>query len=130
MYCLQLGIHRLASVSSLVEWIPYVRGARDDSEQNLEAVIIDSCLYYRSVRPIIGGSELRVWYNSELAKSVGVPDIHPAFVCGKLSIQNLKHARHNYIRTWHLVPNARAETHEKEACLRRHYYIEDPNTVM
>ena len=80
-----MGLKQLTAMSALVEWIPYVRGARNATEQNLEAVLLDARLYYRSVRRVVGGEELRVWYTAELATTVGVPDIHPAFISGEFS---------------------------------------------
>ena len=80
-----MGLKQLTTMSALVEWIPYVRGARNATEQNLEAVLLDARLYYRSVRRVASGEELRVWYTAELATTVGVPDIHPAFISGEFS---------------------------------------------
>ena len=80
-----MSVAKLKTTGALVEWIPYVRGARDSSEQNLEAIMSDTTLYYRSTKRVSVGAELLVWYTPELAKTVGVPEIHPAFISGKYS---------------------------------------------
>ena len=55
---------------------------RDLADENLEAILADSHLYYRSTKHVYSGQELLVWYTEDLAKLVGVPEIHPAFKKG------------------------------------------------
>ena len=86
---LQLDLNTQGEGAGLIEWVPYVRAARDTAEQNLEAVLVEGHLFYRTVRNISPDTELFVWYTPDLARVVGVPDIHPAFIQGERLIAQL-----------------------------------------
>lgn len=69
---------------ALSEWVPYIRAAREPAEQNLEALIMEGHLFYRMIKEVERGDELFVWYTPELARAVGVPEVHPTFMKGSL----------------------------------------------
>ncbi|KAL7846963.1 hypothetical protein SRHO_G00219430 [Serrasalmus rhombeus] len=49
-------------------WLPLVRSARNTEEQNLEAYVKDSRLFYRALKNISKKTELLVWYGKDLAE--------------------------------------------------------------
>ena len=69
--------------AKLAEWIPYVQAARDEMEQNIEAVLKDGQLFYRMLRHVEEGGELLVWYSSDLAQIIGVPELNASYIKGK-----------------------------------------------
>ncbi|XP_074855999.1 zinc finger protein 488 isoform X2 [Carettochelys insculpta] len=52
-------------------WMRLVQAAADSKEQNLEAYLKNSQLYYRSTRKISKNEELLVWYDEELSSLLG-----------------------------------------------------------
>lgn len=64
------------------EWVPYVKAARNEGEQNLEAYLRDGQLHYRAVRTITDNSEMFIWYSPSLATLIGLPDIHSFHIKG------------------------------------------------
>lgn len=52
-----------------------VQAAADKSEQNLEAYLKNSQLYYRPTRKIHSNEELLVWYDDELSWLLGFHEI-------------------------------------------------------
>ena len=68
-------------------WMLRVRPARDRHEQNAE-VCSDATtgrLRMRTVRPVLPGDELLVWYGDERARECGVPILTPANIRGTYS---------------------------------------------
>ena len=72
----QIDIHEYASGTRLAEWLPYVQAARDEHEQNLEALIQNGQLYYRFLKTVPPHGELLVWYSEDLARIIGVPQLN------------------------------------------------------
>lgn len=52
-----------------------VQAAANSKEQNLEAYLENSQLYYRSTRKINKNEELLVWYDEELSRLLGFNEI-------------------------------------------------------
>ncbi|XP_059677311.1 PR domain zinc finger protein 8 [Gavia stellata] len=52
-------------------WMRLVQAAANSKEQNLEAYLENSQLYYRSTRKINKNEELLVWYDEELSNLLG-----------------------------------------------------------
>lgn len=52
-----------------------VQAAANSKEQNLEAYLENSQLYYRSTRKINKNEELLVWYDEELSSLLGFNEI-------------------------------------------------------
>ncbi|XP_014789468.1 zinc finger protein 391, partial [Octopus bimaculoides] len=53
-------------------WLRYVNCARTEEEQNLTAFQYNDNIYYRTLRNIVPGEELLVWYGEEYAKYLGI----------------------------------------------------------
>nr|XP_054760193.1 zinc finger protein 624-like [Lytechinus pictus] len=53
-------------------WMPKVKCARNEEEQNMEAFQCYGKIYFRSTKVIEPGCELRVFYSEEYAKHVGI----------------------------------------------------------
>ena len=58
-----------------VAWLPYIRAARNEEEQNMEAYTKNGQIYYRALRIIRSGEELLVWYSKDFAKILEIPEI-------------------------------------------------------
>ncbi|KFW01710.1 Zinc finger protein 488, partial [Eurypyga helias] len=56
-------------------WMRLVQAAANSKEQNLEAYLENSQLYYRSIRKINKNEELLVWYDEELSRLMGFNEI-------------------------------------------------------
>ncbi|NXT48957.1 ZN488 protein, partial [Pluvianellus socialis] len=56
-------------------WMRLVQAAANSKEQNLEAYLENSQLYYRSTRKINKNEELLVWYDEELSSLLGLNEI-------------------------------------------------------
>ncbi|GAB0192235.1 zinc finger protein 488 [Grus japonensis] len=56
-------------------WMRLVQAAANSREQNLEAYLENSQLYYRSTRKINKNEELLVWYDEELSSLLGFNEI-------------------------------------------------------
>ncbi|NXH10105.1 ZN488 protein, partial [Bucco capensis] len=56
-------------------WMRLVQAATNSKEQNLEAYLENSQLYYRSTRKINKNEELLVWYDEELSSLLGFNEI-------------------------------------------------------
>lgn len=67
----------VTSVHSPTElpWMRLVQAAANSKEQNLEAYLENSQLYYRSTRKINKNEELLVWYDEELSSLLGFNEI-------------------------------------------------------
>ncbi|KAJ8379037.1 hypothetical protein AAFF_G00232060 [Aldrovandia affinis] len=61
-----------ATQDSHSNWMRYVSCARNEEEQNLVAFQHKGRVLYRSLRPILPGQELLVWYADEYAKELGI----------------------------------------------------------
>ncbi|XP_010165524.1 zinc finger protein 488 [Antrostomus carolinensis] len=58
-----------------LHWMRLVQAAANSKEQNLEAYLENSQLYYRSTRKINKNEELLVWYDEELSRLLGFNEI-------------------------------------------------------
>ena len=68
-----------------LDWMMYIRSARDRHEQNVELVLSGSGgggLRLRTSRVVKPGDELLVWYGDRLALDLGVPVLTPANILG------------------------------------------------
>ena len=69
-----------------LDWMSYIRPARDRHEQNVEVAL--DCrgggLRLRTNRVIRPGDELLVWYGDQLALDLGVPVLTPANIRGNV----------------------------------------------
>ena len=68
------------------EWMPYIQTARDDKEQNLEALLKDGQIYYQTIKPVLVGDELLVWYGKDYAIMLGLPIIQPFYLKGTYNL--------------------------------------------
>lgn len=76
------------SAAAVPAWLGYLRPARDRHEQNLEALRDPArgLIYVRTLREIVKGEELLVWYGDELARECGIPILSPANIRGKIHL--------------------------------------------
>ena len=51
----------------------FVRCARHKKEQNMVVFQYHGCVYYRTIREILPGQELLVWYDTRYSQFMGVP---------------------------------------------------------
>jgi len=74
----------LDAAGGTLDWMTYIRPARDRHEQNVEVVL--GCdgegLRLRTSRAVKPGDELLVWYGDLLALDLGVPVLTPANIRG------------------------------------------------
>uniref|UniRef100_A0A674K7M0 PR domain zinc finger protein 8 n=1 Tax=Terrapene triunguis TaxID=2587831 RepID=A0A674K7M0_9SAUR len=72
-YVFKVGEPDVTSVHSPsgLPWMRLVQAAANSKEQNLEAYLKNSQLYYRSTRKIGKNEELLVWYDEELSSLLG-----------------------------------------------------------
>ncbi|XP_048583779.1 putative histone-lysine N-methyltransferase PRDM6 [Nematostella vectensis] len=54
-------------------WMRFVRSARNSTEQNLSAIQFQQAVYYRTLRRIVPGEELLVWYDKSYPQYLGIP---------------------------------------------------------
>ena len=54
-------------------WMRFVRCARHKKEQNMVVFQYHGCVYYRTIREILPGQELLVWYDTRYSQFMGVP---------------------------------------------------------
>ena len=83
LFTLQLDILDYQEGARLAEWIPYVQAAREECEQNLEALLQDGQLFYHVSRPINAGEELLVWYSREYSHLLGIPELQNYYIKGE-----------------------------------------------
>ena len=74
-----------------LDWMTYIRPARDRHEQNVEVVLDHrgdggGGLRLRTSRAVRAGDELLVWYGDQLALDLGVPLLTPANMTGILAL--------------------------------------------
>jgi len=69
-----------------LNWMTYIRPARDRHEQNVELVLDyhagDGGFRLRTSRVVNPGDQLLVWYGDQLALDLGVPVLTPANIRG------------------------------------------------
>ncbi|XP_028297023.1 PR domain zinc finger protein 8b [Gouania willdenowi] len=65
-YIFRVDTSAANSTSEGLMWLRLVQSARDKEEQNLEAYVKNSQLFYRSLRRIEKDEELLVWYGKDL----------------------------------------------------------------
>lgn len=58
-----------------VEWLAYIRPARNQDEQNMEAYMKGGLVYYRAIRIIRSQEELYVWYSKDFSQLIGIPEV-------------------------------------------------------
>ncbi|OXB71746.1 UNVERIFIED_CONTAM: hypothetical protein H355_015188 [Colinus virginianus] len=73
-YVFKVDVTSVHSPSGL-PWMRLVQAAANSKEQNLEAYLENSQLYYRSTRKINKNEELLVWYDEELSSLLGFNEI-------------------------------------------------------
>ncbi|NWQ78041.1 ZN488 protein, partial [Columbina picui] len=105
-------------------WMRLVQAAANSKEQNLEAYLENSQLYYRSTRKIKKNEELLVWYDKELSSLLGFNEIKPQSPQNELRCQECDRVfkcEHSYLShvRFLCVP-------EKSALLWRNF--QDPKT--
>lgn len=54
-------------------WMRFVRCARHKKEQNMVVFQYHGCVYYRTIKEILPGQELLVWYDTRYSQFMGVP---------------------------------------------------------
>nr|XP_033799412.1 zinc finger protein 488 [Geotrypetes seraphini]XP_033799413.1 zinc finger protein 488 [Geotrypetes seraphini]XP_033799415.1 zinc finger protein 488 [Geotrypetes seraphini]XP_033799416.1 zinc finger protein 488 [Geotrypetes seraphini]XP_033799417.1 zinc finger protein 488 [Geotrypetes seraphini] len=64
-----------ANSSAGLAWARLVQAAHNSKEQNVEAYLKNSQMYFRSTRKINKNDELLVWYDEELSRLLGFADI-------------------------------------------------------
>ncbi|KAG8183299.1 hypothetical protein JTE90_025999 [Oedothorax gibbosus] len=64
-------------------WLSHILPARRPEEQTLEIVVKGGQLYFRSVRDVEEGEELRAWFGQDLADLLKLPVIPPNVVEGE-----------------------------------------------
>ncbi|KAM6266083.1 zinc finger protein 488 [Porphyrio hochstetteri] len=105
-------------------WMRLVQAAANSKEQNLEAYLENSQLYYRSTRKIHKNEELLVWYDEELSSLLGFNEIKAQSLQNELKCQECDQVfkcEHSYLShvRFLCVP-------EKSALLWRNF--QDPKT--
>ncbi|NXP47091.1 ZN488 protein, partial [Heliornis fulica] len=105
-------------------WMRLVQAAANSKEQNLEAFLENSQLYYRSTRKIHKNEELLVWYDEELSSLLGFNEIKAQSLQNEWRCQECDRAfkcEHSYLShvRFLCVP-------EKNALLWRNF--QDPKT--
>lgn len=73
-YVSQVDVSSVHSPTGL-PWMRLVQAAANSKEQNLEAYLKNSQLYFRSTRRINRNEELLVWYDAELSSLLGFNEI-------------------------------------------------------
>ncbi|NWU64969.1 ZN488 protein, partial [Pterocles burchelli] len=73
-YVFKVDVKSVHSPTGL-PWMRLVQAAANSKEQNLEAYLENSQLYYRSTRKINKNEELLVWYDEELSSLLGFNEI-------------------------------------------------------
>ncbi|XP_077977667.1 LOW QUALITY PROTEIN: PR domain zinc finger protein 13-like [Glandiceps talaboti] len=71
---------RMTSVSGpddgSMRWMRFISPARDQHEQNVEAVRKDDGrVFFRTIRGVLKGEELLVWYGAVFVESMGIPSL-------------------------------------------------------
>uniref|UniRef100_A0A8C5DKK8 PR domain zinc finger protein 12 n=1 Tax=Gouania willdenowi TaxID=441366 RepID=A0A8C5DKK8_GOUWI len=64
-----------ASQENQRSWMTYIKCARNEQEQNLEVVQINSSIFYKAVETIPPDQELLVWYGNSHNTFLGIPGI-------------------------------------------------------
>ncbi|XP_006630371.2 zinc finger protein 488 isoform X1 [Lepisosteus oculatus] len=76
-YVFRVDAEAMKSSTSALSWLRLVQAAGNREEQNMEAYLKSSQLYFRSTRSIRKDEELLVWYDKELSHLLGFNDINP-----------------------------------------------------
>ncbi|NXU53638.1 ZN488 protein, partial [Turnix velox] len=122
-YAFKVDVTSVHSPTGL-PWMRFVQAATNSKEQNLEAYLENSQLYYRSTRKINKNEELLVWYDEELSSLLGFNEIKALSLQNELRCQECKRVfkcEHSYLShvRFLCVP-------EKNALLWRNF--QDPRT--
>ncbi|GFY47433.1 PR domain zinc finger protein 8 [Trichonephila inaurata madagascariensis] len=64
-------------------WLAHILPARNPDEQTLEIIVKGGQLYFRSLRELSSGEELRAWFGQDLADILKLPVIPPNVMEGK-----------------------------------------------
>ncbi|CAH1794754.1 unnamed protein product [Owenia fusiformis] len=111
-------------VSKNLEWMPYVSSARDDNEKNMDAINKDGHIYYKTIRHVEKNDELLVWYSTDFANSLRIPDITPF----KMEDENMYGCPH--CNQTFQYPNT-LRSHMRFKCDKRHrLYDDNPPTTL
>ncbi|XP_013814262.1 zinc finger protein 488 [Apteryx mantelli] len=106
-------------------WMRLVQAAANSKEQNLEAYLKNSQLYYRSTRKINKNEELLVWYDEELSSLLGFNEIKAQSPQNELRCQECNRVfkcEHSYLSHVRFLCVS-----EKSALLWRNF--QDPKTT-
>ncbi|MBN3312206.1 PRDM8 protein, partial [Atractosteus spatula] len=76
-YVFRVDAEAMKGSTSALSWLRLVQAAGNREEQNMEAYLKSSQLYFRSTRSIRKDEELLVWYDKELSHLLGFNDINP-----------------------------------------------------
>ncbi|XP_069125672.1 zinc finger protein 488-like [Argopecten irradians] len=66
-------------------WLAYIQPAREEEEQNVEAYMKNSQVFYRTLRIIKAREELLVWYSKDFCQLIGIPDVRRSTIQEKVS---------------------------------------------
>ncbi|KAF8765012.1 PR domain zinc finger protein 8 like protein [Argiope bruennichi] len=64
-------------------WLAHILPARNPDEQTLEIIVKGGQLYFRTIRELSSGEELRAWFGQDLADILKLPVIPPNVMEGK-----------------------------------------------
>lgn len=54
-----------------LSWVPFLRFARRDEEQNIELFWYEGSFFFRTTRGIVKGEELVMWPSPRMSKRIG-----------------------------------------------------------
>lgn len=80
IFLLQINVN---TAGPSVTWLPYIRAARTEEEQNMEAYTKNGQIYYRALRIIKAGEELLVWYSKDFCQILGIAAVKNQGNCVK-----------------------------------------------
>ncbi|XP_069652644.1 zinc finger protein 488 isoform X1 [Haliaeetus albicilla] len=98
-YVFKVDVKSVHSPTGL-PWMRLVQAAANSKEQNLEAYLENSQLYYRSTRKINKNEELLVWYDEELSCLLGFNEIKAQSLQNELRCQECNRifkCEHSYL---------------------------------
>ncbi|XP_054724821.1 uncharacterized protein LOC129235155 [Uloborus diversus] len=63
--------------SKVPSWLSHILPARNPEEQTLEVVVKSGQLYFRALKDVVSGEELKAWFGQDLAEILKLPMIPP-----------------------------------------------------
>lgn len=58
-----------------LSWVPFMRFAREDREQNIELFWYEGSFFFRTTRGIVKGEELVVWPSKRMSMRIGISEV-------------------------------------------------------